>query len=154
MMGKKYRNEFRGEGTHMVGVTRKGEEFLFDKEDLDVVQHFCWCKSGTGYIHTNDHTFGHIIIKMHRMVLKLEDPNILVDHINGNRLDNRKCNIRVCNRSENNKNQTLNPNNTSGYKGVSWFKETKKWRAYISINNKHVYLGLFESKEEAALAYK
>ena len=76
-----------------------------------------------------------------------------VDHINGNPLDNRKSNLRICTNAENQRNKGVYKNNKSGYKGVHWFKRDKKWQAQIKHNNKSIHIGLYEDKEEAARAY-
>jgi hypothetical protein len=80
-------------------------------------------------------------------------PGLQVDHINGNTLDNRKFNLRICTAAENTKNTKLKSSNTSGYKGVAWHTGTNKWRAYIVLDNRQKHLGLFKTKEEAALSY-
>lgn len=77
----------------------------------------------------------------------------MVDHINGNGLDNKLKNLRICTNQENQQNRYNQSNNKSGYKGVGWHKTTKKWRARISINNQLIHLGLFQNKIEAAKAY-
>jgi hypothetical protein len=76
-----------------------------------------------------------------------------IDHINKNRLDNRKKNLRFCTRSENLYNKTTNKNNTSGYKGVVWDNQRRKWCASISIERRRINLGFFQNKEEAAKVY-
>jgi len=77
-----------------------------------------------------------------------------VDHINHDKRDNRRANLRVCSRAQNFGNRHLDPNqNTSGYKGVGWEKRRNCWRVYISIQNKYVHLGYFQDKKEAARAY-
>lgn len=76
-----------------------------------------------------------------------------IDHINGNPLDNRKINLRICTRVQNEANKPPGRNNTSGYKGVHWEKRLKKWRVKIKENKKIIHLGLFEKKEVAAQAY-
>jgi hypothetical protein len=76
-----------------------------------------------------------------------------VDHINGNGLDNRKSNLRLCERHENALNRVINYNNVSGYKGVSWFKPIKKWRAQIQYKKVVYYLGCFNKRIDAAKAY-
>jgi hypothetical protein len=82
------------------------------------------------------------------------DPGILeVDHINGNGLDNRFKNLRLGTHSKNGRNQKKPITNTSGFKGVSWHKQHKKWMAYIRINNKLINLGSYNSKFYAALVY-
>ena len=76
-----------------------------------------------------------------------------VDRINHDTLDNRRENLRICNSRENQGNEKISKNNISGFKGVSWRIDRKKWRAYISINRKQISLGHFDIKEEAAKAY-
>jgi hypothetical protein len=80
-------------------------------------------------------------------------PGQQVDHINGNRLDNRRENLRLCNSNGNNQNARLASHNTSGYKGVSWCKKWKKFQVRIWLNNRQRYLGSFTSALEAAQAY-
>ena len=77
--------------------------------------------------------------------------NMEVDHINGDKLDNRKENLRVCTHRENGKNQKISINNTSGYKGV--FANHKNWQAVIGVDGKPIYLGTYPSPEKAAEAY-
>lgn len=88
----------------------------------------------------------------HREILGF--PTGEIDHKNGDGLDNRRENLRVCSRLENNRNQRKSKRPlTSKYKGVSWDKKSKKWLAHISIMNKCKYLGVFSDEWEAALAY-
>lgn len=75
-----------------------------------------------------------------------------VDHINHDTLDNRKSNLRICTNSENQFNQTKHKDNTSGFKGVDWNNNAKKWRARIQKTIRYG-LGYFDTKEEAAKAY-
>ena len=72
-----------------------------------------------------------------------------VDHINRNRLDNRKENLRFVTSTQNNINMGVCKINTSGYKGVNWDKRRQKWRARIKLHRKEIHLGYFETKEEA-----
>lgn len=90
-------------------------------------------------------------IYMHRIIL--EPKGKCIDHINGNGLDNRKCNIRICERHENALNRKKNINNLSGFKGVSWFKPSQKWRAQIQYKKIVYYLGCYEKHVDAARAY-
>ena len=75
------------------------------------------------------------------------------DHINHDTLDNRKCNLRICTVAQNSFNRKLSVRNTSGYKGVSWNKELKKWYASIKFQYKSYSLGLFSNKIDATIAY-
>lgn len=76
-----------------------------------------------------------------------------VDHINHNGLDNRRSNLRLATQNQNQHNSTAYKNNTSGYKGVTWHKQHRKWYAQIVVNNKHIYLGLFTDPKDAHAAY-
>ena len=76
-------------------------------------------------------------------------PNI-VDHINGNPIDNRIENLRISNCSQNMHNRSINKNNTSGVKGVSWIASKNSWVAQIGVNGKRKTLGCFNTKELAA----
>jgi len=75
----------------------------------------------------------------------------VIDHINQNKLNNRRNNLRVCSRSENGANRSIPKTNTSGYKGV--YRIKNKWMAQIGIKNKSIYLGCFDEKVDAAIAY-
>lgn len=93
---------------------------------------------------------------MHRLILSTEE-GMDTDHINQNKLDNRRGNLRPLSRSFNNHNQGPRRNNTSGHTGVNWFKPAKLWRAYIkveSVSPKRIELGYFKTKEEAIKARK
>jgi hypothetical protein len=89
---------------------------------------------------------------MHRAITKAA-PDMVVDHINHDTLDNRKCNLRVCTDSQNTKNCKASKSNTSGYKGVSRYVDGKRWFAQITVNWKHFHLGIFDNKHDAARAY-
>lgn len=91
-------------------------------------------------------------ISMHREIMQAPR-HLQVDHINGNGLDNRRCNLRLCTNSENSRNQGKRSDNTSGYKGVSFAKNMKKFAAYIYLSRKTKLLGYYLTAEEAAHAY-
>ncbi len=87
-------------------------------------------------------------------LLYKEDPKDLsIDHVNGNRYDNRACNLRLATHSQNLCNRKAQVNNSSGYKGVVFHKASRKWAAYIGINRKLHYLGIFSTPELAHMAY-
>ena len=74
----------------------------------------------------------------------------IIDHINGNPSDNRICNLREATYSQNGCNSKIPNTNISGVKGISWHKQNKKWQASIKINKKFIYLGTYNTVEEAA----
>lgn len=88
-------------------------------------------------------------------IIDNKDKNIVVDHINHNKADNRRINLRICTRHQNNLNSSNNPRGISKYKGVSLDKKSKihPWRAYITHNKKFKLIGTFATEKEAALAY-
>ena len=89
-------------------------------------------------------------IGMHRLIMGCSDPKILVDHIDGNGLNNQRCNLRLCSVSDNMRNRG-SCSRTSSYIGVN--KRLAMWEARINTTGKFTVLGLFRSEEDAALAY-
>ena len=80
-------------------------------------------------------------------------PKDQIDHINGDRTDNRIVNLREATGSENQGNRKIHEGGTSKYKGVSWKKQYSKWVAKIVVNHKNIHLGYYDNEEKAALAY-
>lgn len=81
-------------------------------------------------------------------------PKEMLDHVDGNKLNNALSNLREATRSQNMRNVRLMKTNTSGFKGVSWSNAAKKWQVRCKVLGKDNYLGLFESAEEASQAYE
>lgn len=92
---------------------------------------------------------GSTVIRMHTFLTGLP----LVDHVNRNGLDNRRINLRPATRSQNAANAGFLRNNTSGYRGVSWHRATKKWGVQLIARGRKFYLGEFADPIEAAHAY-
>ena len=90
-------------------------------------------------------------IRLHRYIMNYIGNNI-VDHINNNPLDNRKCNLRIVTSKQNNMNKTSSQNSSSKYIGVCWDKYKNKWATSITVNNKKKFLGRFKDEKEAAKA--
>jgi len=138
-------------------LTKSGVVILVDQEDLDYLSKFKWHLSG-GYAQRT-FSIGNYKTrseKMHRLVLKRNGAEIkgkIVDHINFNKLDNRKLNLRLASSSQSNAHKEKQKNNKSGFKGVCWDKRRRSWMASISINKKDLNLGRFLTAEEAALKY-
>ncbi len=91
-------------------------------------------------------------VLMHRAILKPHEGSE-IDHINGNTLDNRRENLRICSHAENMHNARRRFDNTSGFKGVTWNKQHSKWQAQIQVSGSKVFIGRFNNKVEAAIAY-
>ncbi len=89
-------------------------------------------------------------IKLHHLIIGEPKNGLVTDHINRNRLDNRVCNLRHVTQRKNCENASLRSDNSSGYKGVGFCKQTNKWKSRVTINGKRNYLGLFDTAEEAA----
>lgn len=93
-------------------------------------------------------------VLMHRLIMAASTDS-LVDHINGDPLDNRKPNLRLCTHAENMRNRRIHRNNQSGFKGVHAATDRKavRWRAQISVDNKRIHLGSYATAEAAHAAY-
>lgn len=135
---------------------KKGEFFaIVDDEDYESISQHNWSYSHYGYAVRRGKTSlgedGKKIIYMHRFIIAA-GAGQTVDHINGNRLDNRKENLRICTIGENLKNRK-GKNGTSKYKGVSYASDRDKWRSSISYQNKRIRIGDYDSEIEAAKAY-
>ena len=125
---------------------------LVDDEDYDYLNQWKWHYCD-GYARRNVYEKGSrkpIPIRMHRVILNANKGEY-VDHINGNRINNQKENLRLCTYSQNNMNKKRHSDSKSNYKGVS--KHRSKWRATITKEYKTYYLGLYKTDIEAAIAY-
>lgn len=135
----------------------KGQYALVDDEDFERLNSHAWYasfQSSNGKYFAESHTCGRELAsptrKMHR-ILTNAPQGMEVDHINGNSLDNRKSNLRVCSKSENMRNRDTPVHNKCGYKGVH--RNGKRWRARITVNGVIIELGYHDSPEDAARAY-
>ena len=107
------------------------------------------CRSGLTYLSMEYKKKQYLVHRLAFLYMTGEFPDGDIDHIDGNGLNNRWVNLRVVDAEENGRNRKLNANNESGYCGVSYFKQTNKWRAAISIGKKKKHLGYFDTFEEA-----
>lgn len=125
----------------------QGKQTIVDDEDYESVSQWSWHYNG-GYA-VRCPVKGHKRTFLHRFIMNTPDGKE-TDHINGDKLDNRKENLRICNVSQNAANRKVQ-NNNSGYKGVHYRRN--KWEAHIKINGKLIDLGRHPTPEDAALAY-
>lgn len=122
---------------------------IIDAEDLYLVENYRWTTSNFGYPMAKS---SGKMIRMHRLVVDCPD-NMVVDHINGNPLDARKANLRICTQKQNSCNRAAYSTNTTGYKGVSFSKQHQSYRATIMVDGKQKSLGLYDCPIAAAQAY-
>ena len=136
-------------GTHVV---------LVDDEDFDESNKFKWSvikSRNTFYaIRIVNNNGNPTMVYLHRQIMnKHLQKGLIIDHINHNGLDNRKCNLRIVTVQQNQQNSTSRKNSTSKYLGVSFYKKSLKWNAKIWINNKNLHLGYYVNENDAAQAY-
>lgn len=122
-----------------------GQVALIDDEDYPLVEGFRWHTNAKGYATCCKYLgeYKNKIIFMHRLINKTPK-GWDTDHINGNPLDNRKCNLRTASRSLNRHNWALLNN-----KGASYNKRKRKWETELKTKDSRKYLGAFNTKEEA-----
>lgn len=138
----------------------KGQVALIDDIDADLAE-FKWCAltvHGGFYAVRHSARPNRTAILLHRVVLErmMGRPLTraeLTDHISGDKLDNRRENLRIATNTENMRNRGQQRNNTSGFKGVYWNRKLGKWQAQITVLGQRVHLGLFATPEEAHTAY-
>jgi hypothetical protein len=132
-----------------------GQDVLLDDEDYERLERFRYYKHKKGYAYRFDESSGHrkAYYMHHDVVGNIK--GMVVDHINGNKLDNRKENLRITTNAQNihNTGNYKKQNKTSPYKGVIWNKGAKAWQATMRINGEQRRLGWFETEEAAANAY-
>lgn len=133
---------------------RQNKYALVDDEDFNYLNQWRWHIAWNGYVVRGEYNGGNYKnFFLHRVIIKTPK-GMFTDHINHNRLDNRKSNLRICTKSQNGFNRNKQKNNTSGYKGVTFEKQTKKWVARIRFNGQMKTIGRFFNPEEASEAYK
>jgi hypothetical protein len=140
--------------TKLIPLTQ-GKFAIVDAEDYDFLMQWSWQAKSfpvdkSVFYAKRDNKGKHVY--MHRVLIKASKGEI-VDHVNRNPLDNRKCNLRLCTISQNAYNRKKVSNNTSGYKGVGLIKGSNKWWAKIKVNKTSIHLGAFNCPIEAAKAY-
>lgn len=136
----------------------RGMVALIDDSDFRLVGGRKWYaktfENGTYAAHTEYGSSGRTgrTLLLHRVLMGAKAGEF-VDHRNGDTLDNQRGNLRITTNAQNCQNQKLRSNNTSGYKGVTFHPNNKNWVAKIHANNKAIHVGVFQTSEEAALAY-
>lgn len=144
-------------GTREIPLTQ-GKFSIVDAKDFDWLSQYKWQyhknrNNGQEYVRVSIQRNGKMTrIYMHRLILDAYAGQ-KVDHRDGNGLNNKRSNLRLCTSLQNSRNMKIRKDNTSGYKGVIWHKHSKKWQANIKTAQGDLYLGVYDSKIEAASAY-
>lgn len=133
----------------MIGITSNGDVFYFNKMDYPIIKEHSWHISN-GYVATHkDKT----TLRLHRLIMDAKE-GAVIDHIDGNPLNNIRHNLRECTQHQNSMNSRKRKiDATSVFKGASWDTSRLKWKSYININMKQVFIGRYKTELEAAEAY-
>lgn len=146
-------NEYRIEGTTVVILIKSKKtdyEAYVDYEDYPLISKYTWNRNVLkGYVGTRGRDTERKEIKMHRLIMGVTDPNIIIDHINGNNMDNRKRNLRICSLSQNLHNQYKHRLGDVGLFQNRW----GSWQAIMRINNIN-HNKTFKSFDDAVNQYR
>ena len=134
---------------HMECIVKNGRSFLFDKDDLPIVESRTWTVDNHVYVRGVEDGR---TVWLHQLIMGANTGSV-VDHINCDPSDCRKNNLRVASQHQNSMNHSLNRNSTTGFKGVCFDKKANNYMAHIHPNGKMIFLGYFDSPIEAAFAY-
>ena len=136
----------------VVPLTR-GLVSIIDAADAHHADGYNWYASGDGYASRKLWIGnGQKLILLHRLIIGAQD-GLYVDHVNGDRLDNRRSNLREATNSQNQANARKRSNCGSAFKGVTWNEARGRWQAQIKRGGLNRYLGLFETEQAAHEAY-
>lgn len=131
-----------------MNVTKLPEAILIDEEDRKRVEEYKWSVNKRGYASCSNGS-------LHRFIMRCEKGDgKIVDHINHNPLDNRKKNLRFVTVSQSNINRRVQKNGSSGYKGIYWERDRKRWRAYATKDGRKHHIGVYGTLEEAVTGYR
>lgn len=157
-LNRKRSNSYDLTGEYGIGYTKKGEPFYFDLEDYNKIKDYSWYISHGKKGDSRPRVMAHIPgaktsrnIRLHRLVLDVFDEKYKkydVDHINHDTCDNRKENLRLVTRTQNNMNMSTRKHSTP-YKGIQYNEKKKRWTASIKLNGKNIYLITTDNLEEA-----
>lgn len=125
-------------------TTNTNKEFLIDYEDYEKIKKYCWHETNQGYIATRDSNSQNIIL-LHKFIFSKDG---IIDHINRNKKDNRKQNLRIVTAQQNSMNKSLQRNNKSGVSGVFYSKDREKWVSQLTYKGNKI-MKRFNTKAEA-----
>lgn len=128
----------------------RGYVALVDDDDFDFLSQWKWCFDGRYASRVVKAKGKQTLIRMHRVISGASSGEV-IDHANGDKLDNRRANLRRATHSQNSMNSKVPKDNKSGVKGVFWNTGLGRWQASICLDGKRLYLGVFKDVEEARL---
>ncbi len=131
----------------------RGLVAIIDDADFEAVSAFKWCATANGYAIRNLRISGVKKMQLLHRFITGASPDKQVDHINMDRLDNRRVNLRICSNAENNRNKKAHIDSSTGIKGVFWCKRRSKFYSQIMTGGKKKFLGYSDTKEGAAGLY-
>lgn len=137
---------------------KSGDNLIVDDCDFELASIYTWYVDRHGYVKRSIHRRNEVgkktcvKVSIHREIMK-PDKGILVDHINGNKLDNRRSNLRLCTPAGNSMNRRKLHKKSSEFKGVSFCNRQKKYLSRIKFQRKSISLGYFKNELDAAIAY-
>ena len=148
--------------TEIIIVNRRGQEVArtkIDTADLPLVAGYRWRRYGgrvergerATYVHGRPAGSRGPSTALHRLLLDAPD-GMVVDHFDGDGLNNRRSNLRVVTGKENQENMKVRTDNTSGFRGATWDKQKEKWRAGIGHNGRQIHVGYFDDADAAGAA--
>lgn len=142
------KNEYKVIGECVKVKISDSEYMICDSDDWEKLKGHYWSANPYGYAIAGTSTGGTMFF--HKEVTNTKSE--LIDHINMNKLDNRKCNLRIADKKINSINRGLQSNNKTGYKGVYYDRRYGTWNARVTVDRKTIHLGTFPTKEEAIAA--
>lgn len=148
-----HKTTFKFDDSVVTGTTHDGVDFIFDLDDYSKIKNYNWRIHPNGYVSGSEWDGIAKTILLHRLIMNVPK-GYVVDHINHDKLDNRKSNLRICTYQENNRNKRKLNSNTSGVVGVTYNKKHKKWYSQIGLNDKTISLGGFDDFEDAVKTRK
>ena len=140
---------YSSDGHTVYGLIPDGTRFCIDADMLEKVRDVSFYRCRQGYV--NEYLMDSKGVKLHDYLFPHKD-GLEVDHINLDTFDNRRCNIRYCTHQQNQINQPVQKNNTSGVSGVSWYGPRNKYRARIKVSQQEIHLGYYGTFIEAVQA--
>ncbi len=150
----KVKNKYIMNDDYATLIIANGKEFKVDLEDVEKLSKYTWCNNKKGYAHTHNGSKTSGRTQLHRYVMGCEKGDgKIVDHINKDVTDNRKCNLRFVTHQENMFNKNPRKDSKSGFRGV-YYREnkSKKWYTDIKVNYKTIHIGTYDTFEEAKKA--